>query len=254
MNVPETIREKLQGTFESQLMALLDTQYGVVTGEKIKRMFVEEVNTLAHECLIDQDRLDTGQIVWSGVAVGEGKGYGKTAKTIIYVPIVLDLVTKEDLDMISAGFSLRERRKSRIIRLFEDAYQQKALLTHSDVAYLLNVSTGTVGKDVKEYIIESGQVVHTRGIVHDIGPSTTHKGMIVRLWYEGYMEPEICQKTHHSLDAVNRYIKGAQRVEIALDKTDDPNEIGAMTGMTPRLVKEYIEIIKEMNERRREQP
>lgn len=250
MNVPETIREKLHGTFESQLMTLLDTQYGVVTGDKIKKMFVEEVNTLAHNCLMHQDRLDTGQIVWSGASVGDGKGYGKTARTINYVPIALDLITKDDLDKIAAGFSLKERRKLKTIRLFEDAYEQGALLTHSDIAFLLNVSTGTVGKDVKEYMQQTGKIVHTRGIVHDIGPSITHKELIVRLWYEGFVEPEICRKTNHSPEAVNRYIKGAQRVEIALEKRDDPKEIGVLVGMTPRLVKQYIDIIKSMKDRR----
>ncbi|HEC56472.1 MAG TPA: DUF1670 domain-containing protein [Candidatus Syntrophoarchaeum butanivorans] len=36
----------------------------------------------------------------------------------------------------------------KIARLFREAYEQNALLTHSDVAFLLHVSTATVSKQV----------------------------------------------------------------------------------------------------------
>ena len=245
MNVPDTITEKLQGTFESRVIDLLETQYGVVSGDKIKKIFAKEVATLANECLVSQDRLDTGQVIWSGIAVDERKGYGKNAKNLTYHPVILDLFTMEDLEMISTGFSLKERRKWRAVRLFEDAYRQGAVLSHSDVAFLMNVSTGTIGKDIKQYMEESGMVVHTRGIVHDIGPTLTHKRIIVKLWYEGFLEPEIIRKTDHSMKAITRYIKGAQRVEEAMSHTEDPRRIGELVGMTPRLVSEYLDIIKE---------
>lgn len=252
MNVPHTISEKLQGTFESRIIDLLETQYGVVSGDKIKKMFAKEVATLANECLVSQDRLDTGQIIWSGIAVDERNGYGKNAKNMTYHPVVLDLFTKEDLEMISSGFSFKERRKWRVVRLFEDAYRQGAVLSHSDVAFMMNVSTGTVGKDIKQYMEESDKVVHTRGIVHDIGPTLTHKSIIVKLWYQGLLEPEIIRKTDHSMKAITRYIKGAQRVEEAMTHTEDPRRIGQLVGMTPRLVSEYIAIIKEAHEERRD--
>jgi hypothetical protein len=246
VKVPATIEQKLHHGLEHRILDLLENEYGMVSGDKIRRMFAKEIATIADECIVDPTRLDAGQAVWWAVEVGEGKNYATNAKHITYVPVILDLMTPEDLDTIAGGLYLRERRKHKAIRLFENAYEQGGTLTHSDVAFWLNVSTGTIGKDVKQYMEETGKIVHTRGIVHDIGPTLTHKKIIVSLFYRGYQEPEIEQRTNHSLDAINRYIKAAQKVELAMEHTDDPARIARMLGMTPRLVKEYIDIIKEV--------
>ena len=251
MKIPATIEHKLHHGLEHRILDLLETEYGMVSGDKIRRMFAKEIATIADECIVDPTRLDAGQAVWWAVAVGEGKNYATNAKDITYVPVILDMMTQDDLDMISGGFSLRERRKRKVVRLFENAYEQGGTLTHSDVAFWLNISTGTVGKDVKEYMEETGKVVHTRGIVHDIGPTLTHKKIIVSMWYRGYQEPEIEQRTNHSHDAINRYIKAAQKVELALEHTKDPVKISRMLGMTKKLVEEYIDIIKEESDHAR---
>ena len=47
----------------------------------------------------------------------------------------------------------------KMVRLFKEAYDQGALLTHSDAAFLLNVSTGTVSKQMKEYMERTGEIV-----------------------------------------------------------------------------------------------
>ena len=246
MNIPNTIQHKFDHGFESRVIDLLDNEYGVVSGDKIKRMFAKEIARLANESIVDADKIDMGQISWYGVDIEDKPCYGKNAGKTLYKRITLDLVTEEDLDMAAGGFSYRERRKHKVIRLFENAYEQGALLTHSDVAFLLHISTGTVGSDVREYINETNKIVHTRGIVHDIGPSLTHKKVIVTLWYKGYLEPEISRLTDHSEEAVHRYVKAAQRVEIAMESTDDAKKIGRLLGMSESLINQYIEIIKEV--------
>ena len=52
--------------------------------------------------------------------------------------------------------------------------------------------------------------------------------------------------TDHSEEAVHRYVKTTQRIEIAMESTDDAKKIGRLLGMPESLVKQYIEIIKEM--------
>lgn len=246
MNIPSTMRQKFDHGFESRVIDLLDNEYGVVSGDKVKSMFAKEIARLANESIVDADKFDMGQISWYGVDVEDKPSYGKNAGKTLYKRITLDLVTQEDMDMAIEGFSYTERRKNKVIRLFENAYEQGALLTHSDVAFLLHISTGTVGRDVKEYISETKKIVHTRGIVHDIGPSLTHKKIIVTLWYKGYLEPEISRMTNHSEEAVHRYVKAAQRVEMAMESTDDSKKICQLLGMSESLVKQYIMIIKEV--------
>lgn len=76
--------------------------------------------------------------------------------------------------MKKEGYSDREIVETKVVRIFKEAYEQGALLTHSDVAYLLNVSTGTVSKQAKEYMQRTGEILPTRGIIHDIGRAVTH--------------------------------------------------------------------------------
>lgn len=248
MKVPKTMKQKFDHGFESRVIDLLDKEYGVVSGDKIKRLFAQEIARLAKETIIEAETLEMGQISWYGVDIQDKPTYGKNAGKTLYKPVTLDLITEEDLTMAAEGFSYTERRKQKIIRLFENAYEQGAVLTHADVAFLLHVSTGTVGKDVKEYMTRTNKIVHTRGIVHDIGPSITHKKIIVTLWYKGYLEPEIARITDHSEEAVHRYIKAAQRVELAMETNDDPKKIGRLLGMSEKLVEQYTAIIKEVKD------
>ena len=74
-------------------------------------------------------------------------------------PVVLTLISKDDLEMKKAGYSDREIMETKIARLFKEAYEQGALLTHSDAAYLLHVSTGTVSKQTKAYMEKTGEIL-----------------------------------------------------------------------------------------------
>jgi hypothetical protein len=98
----------------------------------------------------------------------------------------------------------KEITEMKIVRLFKEAYDQKALLTHSDVAFLLNISTGTVGRYVREYMKRTDEVLPTRGIIHDIGRAFTHKRIIIRLYKKGYQTPDIARMTNHTKEACDR--------------------------------------------------
>ena len=80
----------------------------------------------------------------------EKPNYGKNSKNTPLTPIVLTLISKADLEMKKAGYSDREIMETKIARIFKEAYEQGALLTHSDIAYLLHVSTGIVSKQAKD--------------------------------------------------------------------------------------------------------
>ncbi len=129
------------------------------------------------------------------------------------------------------------------MRLFTEAYEQGALLTHSDAAFLLHVSTGTVSRQVNEYMSKNGVIVPTRGVIHDIGRAMTHKSIIVELYKRGYQTPEIARKTNHTKAACDRYIKAYKRVEKSTERME-PEEIARTLEMGISLVDEYISLIK----------
>ncbi len=48
-----------------------------------------------------------------------------------------------------------------------EAYDQSGVLSQADVAELLGVSIGTIGRDIREYQIENQVVLPYRGTIHD---------------------------------------------------------------------------------------
>ena len=192
--------------------------------------------------------MEVGQILWYGASKDEKPNYGKGARETVLMPVVLSLISAEDLQMKQQGYSEREIREQKMVRLFKEAYDQGALLTHSDVAFLVHASTGTISKQAREFMERTGQVLPTRGIVHDIGRAITHKRIIIRLYKQGYQTPEIARKTSHSQEACDRYIKTYRKV-IKLSRKMNPEEIAQTLELSVALVKEYLDIEKEGNEK-----
>ena len=69
--------------------------------------------------------IDSGQVMWLGVKREERQNYGKNASNTEIVPVKLTLLSTEDIDMLSSGFTRREVREKRIIRLFKVGYLKK---------------------------------------------------------------------------------------------------------------------------------
>ena len=70
-----------------------------------------------------------------------------------------------------------------------------------------HVSTGTVSRQVNEYMSENGGIVPTRGVIHDIGRAMTHKGIIIRLYKQGYQTPEIARTLEMGISLVKEYLR-----------------------------------------------
>jgi Protein of unknown function (DUF1670). len=244
MKVPAMIETKVTNSLKGSVLDMIQRDYQFIAGDKIQQMFADDVVDLVKKCYKDPWKLDVGQILWYGVKVSEKPNYGKNSKNTPLTPIILTLVSKEDLEMKNTGYSDREIREMKMVRLFKETYDQGALLTHSDVAFLLHVSTGTVSRQVKEYMERTNEVLPTRGIIHDIGRAMTHKKIILELYKKGYQTPDIARMTNHTEKACDRYIKAYKKVEM-LSKTMNSKEIAQILGMGKSLVEEYIRILNE---------
>jgi len=110
---------------------------------------------------------------------------------------------------------------------------------------LLKCALSTIGKYVKEVEAEKGVQIPDRGKLHDMGRSVTHKKESVRYMLQNYSQTEITKLTHHSGEAVDRYLKDYNRVKILRDKLA-PEEVAFATGLSIALVNEYLDLIKEM--------
>ena len=99
------------------------------------------------------ERMRMGQIMWYAVDVDERAGYGKSIEKCKLNPVILDLVNLKDVDDLINGVKKRDRNKNTIVRLFNQAYEQRSVLTNADVAGMLRLSPGTISKYVHRHPI-----------------------------------------------------------------------------------------------------
>ena len=178
----------------------------------------------------------------------KSRGGDKTIENTWMVPVVLSIASQEDLKLRLDGFSAREIHKFKVARILQEAHEQGGVLNQADVSLLIGVSTGTVGKDIKEFQAEKGVILPYRGTIHDMGPTLTHKKIIIQQFVRNIPTPEIARRTSHSEEACDRYITGFKKV-LRLHGEGMPAEnIASELEMSKSLVREYVEIIEDMAE------
>jgi hypothetical protein len=191
----------------------------------------------------DNSFLKQGQMVWPAVPIDEYPKKGKSIAQTKLRPVVLDIISDSDIEDMKTPLHHRELRLKKIERWTHQAHDQGALLTQLDLAVLLTTSTNTTGQYVREYQDLYHRPLPTRGNIQLIGGGQTHKKEIVALHLKGYLVPTICQKTNHSKEAVERYIRDFESVRLLSTKFDDPDIISRIIRLTTPVVKQYLDLI-----------
>jgi DNA-binding XRE family transcriptional regulator len=229
---------------ESAIKHMINDEYSFIGGEKIQEMFANDMVRLFRQYSRDPWNLEVGQTLWFAVDKNEKPGPAKTLAKMRITPVILSVTHEEDKQMKTNGYSHKEVRKFKVARLLREAYSQNGVLTQADVAELIGVSAGTIGKDIREYQEENGVILPYRGTIHDIGPSLTHKKLIISLFLQNTPTPDISRKTCHTEEACDRYIKAFKKVR-TLHGRMNTLEIARTLEMSERLVNEYIVLIDE---------
>lgn len=244
MNVPDMMRVKIENSLEKRIIDLIARDYAMVAGDKVRDMFAKDLVKLVNETIRSPHMMEVGQILWIGASDTEKPGYGKNSRNTRFTPVILTPIHRDDLVLMSNGYSFREIREQKIVRLFHEAKKQGAILTNADVGMVLGVSAGTISKQAREYMEREQKILPTRGIVHDIGRAITHKRIIIKLYLQGLLVPEIARRTDHSEEAVSRYIKAFEKVRMLRDRLDISGIVRTLE-MSEYLVREYLDIVDE---------
>jgi hypothetical protein len=191
----------------------------------------------------DNSLLKQGQIVWHAVPVDEYPKKGKSIAQTRLKPVVLDIISDSDIEDMNHPVHHRQIRIKRIERWTQQAFDQGALLSQLDLAVLLNVSEVTAGQYVREFASLYGRPLPTRGNVQLIGGGQTHKREIITLHLKGFLVPTICQRTNHSTEAVERYIRDFEAVKLLSSKFDDVDIISRIIRLSPTVVKQYLDLL-----------
>lgn len=133
-------------------------------------------------------------------------------------------------------------RRQKLLRISEEVVEQGGIPTQEDLARLLGTSVRTIKRDIA-YLRKQGLRVVTRGVYSDIGPSVSHKVVIVEMFLSGFVYTEICRKTRHSARAVKRYVNTFGRVVALYERgVQEAEEIAHYVGISARLAAEYLEL------------
>ena len=240
----EPLRDK---TLASVLRHLFVTEFGydnkVLFAEAMIQRILETIDLFVKPLAT----LKPGQVLWMAVIRDNRKHAPQAMKETPQVPVVLDLVTDDDLQALSAGESFRNVRRQRHARLLDQALAQGGVLAQTDLAALTLTSESVAGHDIAHVQRTEGRRLPYRGAVQDIGPTLSHKVEVARLLEAGYLEPEICRMLSpvHNLRSVENYAQNYKNVLKLLDHGFAPEEISGILSLSRRLVDQYIQIVKE---------
>jgi hypothetical protein len=220
-------------------------QYGYDKGIVTAQAIVEDLlNTIEQYYRYhDNSFLKPGQMVWHAVPLDEYPQKAKSMAQTKLKAVVLDIISEQDIEDMKQPLHHREIRIKKVERWTQQAFEQGALLSQLDLAVLLGVNEFTAGNYVREYYSLYGRALPTRGKIQNVGSGQTHKKEIISLYLKGYLVPTICQKTNHSKEAVERYIRDFEAIRILNDKFDDINTISIITRLSDRVVQQYIQLI-----------
>ncbi len=223
------------------------TEYGYDHGPVIARAIVEDILVTVNRCY--PERIPPKTVVWLAVR-REWNGRRKGLDVTDLVPVQLRVVTEEEIELLMAPKLRREFKacrafnRARYARWCFDAHEQGGVLTLLDLSLISGLSEHYVGELLREYEAESGQVVPTRGTVHDIGPAVTHKAEVIRRWLRNESPAQIARDLGHSQEAVDRYIADFQKVRLLAQKFP-PAELPALARLSKSVVEQYIVLLRE---------
>lgn len=212
-------------------------------GPEMSTMLAERIVELLEAVCPEHEHLKPGQLVW--MALDKTTRAGSKNERI--KPVILTLINESEADALVDKTSIKDVRKTAVARVCNEAYQQGAVLSTRDLAMIFHLSDAHMSSVRKAAEEDIGYSLPHTGVLHDMGSCITHKVGIVRKAVCERMDPtDVARATRHSQHAVDQYLKAFHKVQTLAALRNEPEFISSVTGMTKRLVIEYLNIIEDM--------
>ena len=234
-------------TLDNILRHLFVTEFGyqrkVVFAEVMIARIIETIEAFVKPAAL----LKPGQMLWMAVANDGHKHAYTRMRDTPQVPVVLDLITDEDLAALADHEEFRVVRRRRHARLLDQTLAQGGVLAQGDLAAISLIAQQAVSTDIALVQQTEGRQLPYRGSVQDIGGTISHRAEVARLLEAGYLEPEICRMLSpvHDLQSVENYAQTYKKVLRLLERGFAPVEISGILSIGLRLVHLYVDIVRE---------
>lgn len=227
------------------IMNFFRTEFPKLFGPVIRAKLADELINLFEKNCPETTKLKPGQLLWSALDKNT-RGDSPNRK---FVPVVLSIVTPDDIEQLTKGIKPSVITKYTIARIINEAYSQGGILSTRDIALLTLRGMSAISLMRSSYEKEHQIILPHTGALHDMGSTVTHKAAIIYKVVIQKKDPSIAAKeTNHSQRAVDRYLKDYNRVKTVYEQNQDITFIHLATGIAKHVIKQYIDILKNENE------
>ncbi len=227
------------------IMNFFRNEFPKLFGPVIRAKLADELIILFEKNCPETVKLKSGQLLWNALDKNT-RGDSPYRK---FVPVVLSIVTPDDIEQLTKGVKPSVIAKNTVARIINEAYQQGGILSTRDIALLTLRGTSAISHIRLSYEKEHQTILPHTGALHDMGSTVTHKAAIIYKVVIQKKDPSIAAlETNHSQRAVDRYLKDYNRVKTVYEQNHDIAFIHLATGIAKHVIKQYIDILKNENE------
>ena len=188
----------------------------------------------------DINSIKPGQVLWNAVH----KDTRADSHKMKLVPVILTLVSDDDISKLENGLKVSEHKQNVIARILKEAYSQGALLSMRDVSLLMGMTDSNATYYRKKYEEKHNVNLPHPGNLQDMGSCMTHKCQIIYKCVVEKKDPsDAAKETNHSIRAVDRYLKDFNRVKTLYLDDKDEAYIHLVTKLSLNLIAQYVSII-----------
>ncbi len=255
MREPDFVRKKFlplkDRGLQQALAYRLGREFPRLGGPRILDLCAQMILEIIEEQIRPLESIRHAQALWLAVDKSDFPARHKTIRRTRLKPVVLDLLTPEDIDALVDREPASQRHLRKCERLCRQAYEQGGLLGNCDLSQLLNLPESNIASLLAAQENRTGRLIPRRATLHDVGSGLTHKRIICwKRYAEGKTTEEIARETYHSHEAVDRYLGQFDRVRHCRRQGFSEKETSFILKCSEALVREYMAIDDELKQRR----
>ncbi len=217
-NIAQQYEPVKKQTYHTRLKQLLKEELNIYGKPKVLDLLAEEIERLNEENYPKNEYMRPGQVRVIVPSLRDRPSFGQRIEDTELVTVTLDVFTREDIESYARGEDRNKIQQERLARIANQAKTQGGLLSQPMAGLLLGIKQGRVSGYAIGYQKRTGKVIPLRGVVHDIGRSTTHKEWIINLYQRGYTEAEIVWITGHTIQSIGKYLKRYKQMEVLIEE------------------------------------
>ena len=233
-----------QRFFKPVLMNFFARECPRFFGPVMREKLTDELFNLFEALSPTSDRLQPGQLLWNALDKST-RGDSPRRK---YVPVILTVITEQDIDQIVKGTNFSVVAGQALARMIREAYQQGGILSSRDLGLITLRDHSWISKCRRRYEVQHDCALPHTGALHDMGTTVSHKSIIIRKVVIEKKDPAVvARECQHSQAAVDRYLKDYHRVKTLYKLNYKTEFIHQVTQIAKHVITEYIDIIKHKN-------